>query len=156
MLFIGSFQDASVIQCAYNLNFPLRLIQCTADTGPWSAFSVSSEAVILETIKQVSHVHLAGCSLTYAKVLLNVIDSKCILVCQGWGPERRTGSPSLRVTWEQCNWNSMHHPSCERGLVVSISISGVNCCLGTFKYRIKQQDRHYNPPLSVCLSVVTS
>uniref|UniRef100_A0A7N6AGS3 Alpha-mannosidase 2C1 n=1 Tax=Anabas testudineus TaxID=64144 RepID=A0A7N6AGS3_ANATE len=48
----GSFQDASVIRCAYNLNFPLRLIQCTPDTLPWSAFSVSTEAVILETVKQ--------------------------------------------------------------------------------------------------------
>lgn len=49
----GSFQDASIIQHAYNLNFPLRSIQCDPDTGPWSAFSVSSEAVILETVKQV-------------------------------------------------------------------------------------------------------
>ncbi|XP_038562144.1 alpha-mannosidase 2C1 [Micropterus salmoides] len=48
----GSFQDASVIQCAYNLNFPVRSIQCTPDTVPWSAFSVSHAAVILETIKQ--------------------------------------------------------------------------------------------------------
>uniref|UniRef100_A0AAQ6A5A0 alpha-mannosidase n=1 Tax=Amphiprion ocellaris TaxID=80972 RepID=A0AAQ6A5A0_AMPOC len=48
----GSFQDASVIQSAYNLNFPLRLIQCSPDTVPWSAFSVSTESVILETIKQ--------------------------------------------------------------------------------------------------------
>ncbi|TNN86895.1 Alpha-mannosidase 2C1 [Liparis tanakae] len=48
----GSFQDASVIQYAYNLNFPLRSIQCDADTEPWSAFSVDSPAVILETIKQ--------------------------------------------------------------------------------------------------------
>uniref|UniRef100_A0A669EDM4 alpha-mannosidase n=1 Tax=Oreochromis niloticus TaxID=8128 RepID=A0A669EDM4_ORENI len=47
-----SFQEASVIQCAYNLNFPLRLIQCSPDTMPWSAFSVTSQAVILETIKQ--------------------------------------------------------------------------------------------------------
>uniref|UniRef100_A0A8C9ZM72 alpha-mannosidase n=1 Tax=Sander lucioperca TaxID=283035 RepID=A0A8C9ZM72_SANLU len=48
----GSFQDASVIQCAYNLNFPLRSFQCTPDTEPWSAFSISTAAVILETIKQ--------------------------------------------------------------------------------------------------------
>ncbi|XP_041651823.1 alpha-mannosidase 2C1 [Cheilinus undulatus] len=48
----GSFQDASVIQSAYNLNFPLRSIQCAPDTEPWSAFSVSTTAVILETIKQ--------------------------------------------------------------------------------------------------------
>ncbi|XP_022046125.2 alpha-mannosidase 2C1 isoform X1 [Acanthochromis polyacanthus] len=47
-----SFQDASVIQSAYNLNFPLRLIPCSPDTVPWSAFSVSTESVILETIKQ--------------------------------------------------------------------------------------------------------
>lgn len=51
----GCFQDASVIQCAYNLNFPLRLIQCRPETEPWSAFSVSPSSVILETIKQVSH-----------------------------------------------------------------------------------------------------
>ncbi|XP_030586783.1 alpha-mannosidase 2C1 [Archocentrus centrarchus] len=48
----GSFQEASVIQCAYNLNFPLRLLQCSPETVPWSAFSVSSQAVILETVKQ--------------------------------------------------------------------------------------------------------
>ncbi|XP_038041012.2 alpha-mannosidase 2C1 isoform X1 [Anas platyrhynchos] len=49
----GSFQDAGVIQCAYNLNFPLHAVpaghaQCPA----WSAFSVSSPAVVLETVKQ--------------------------------------------------------------------------------------------------------
>ncbi|NXU81027.1 MA2C1 mannosidase, partial [Oreotrochilus melanogaster] len=49
----GSFQEAGVIQCAYNLNFPLHTVpassaQCTA----WSAFSVSSPAVVLETVKQ--------------------------------------------------------------------------------------------------------
>ncbi|KAM3869694.1 alpha-mannosidase 2C1 [Diretmus argenteus] len=48
----GSFQEASVIQCAYNLNFPLRPIQRSPDTAPWSAFSVNTTAVILETIKQ--------------------------------------------------------------------------------------------------------
>lgn len=50
----GSFQDASVIRHAYNLNFPLRSLRCNPDTAPWSSFSVSSPAVILETIKQVS------------------------------------------------------------------------------------------------------
>ncbi|KAI3371290.1 hypothetical protein L3Q82_023907, partial [Scortum barcoo] len=48
----GSFQDASVIQCAYNLNFPLRSIQCAPDDMPWSAFTISSAAVILETVKK--------------------------------------------------------------------------------------------------------
>ncbi|KAJ0028900.1 hypothetical protein NQD34_003897 [Periophthalmus magnuspinnatus] len=48
----GSFQDSSVIQCAYNLNYPLRLAQHPLQAVPWSAFSVSSPAVILETIKQ--------------------------------------------------------------------------------------------------------
>ncbi|XP_015256248.1 PREDICTED: alpha-mannosidase 2C1 [Cyprinodon variegatus] len=47
-----SFQDASVIQCAYNLNYPLRPIQCRPDSVPWSAFSVSPLAIVLETIKQ--------------------------------------------------------------------------------------------------------
>ncbi|KAG9341240.1 hypothetical protein JZ751_019681 [Albula glossodonta] len=50
---IGSFQDASVIQCAYNLNYPLRLIPNAPDECLWSAFSVSSPAVILETVKKV-------------------------------------------------------------------------------------------------------
>ncbi|CAN9499336.1 unnamed protein product [Ophioblennius macclurei] len=48
----GSFQNASVIRCAYNLNFPLRLLRCNPDSAPFSAFSVSSEAVVLETVKQ--------------------------------------------------------------------------------------------------------
>uniref|UniRef100_A0AAY4DIJ6 alpha-mannosidase n=1 Tax=Denticeps clupeoides TaxID=299321 RepID=A0AAY4DIJ6_9TELE len=49
---IGSFQEASVIQSAYNLNFPLRLVPSAADKANWSAFSVSPAAVVLETIKQ--------------------------------------------------------------------------------------------------------
>ncbi|NWU90523.1 MA2C1 mannosidase, partial [Upupa epops] len=51
----GSFQDAGVIQHAYNLNFPLHVVptssaQCLAR----SAFSVSSPAIVLETIKQAN------------------------------------------------------------------------------------------------------
>uniref|UniRef100_A0A6Q2ZN64 Glycoside hydrolase family 38 central domain-containing protein n=1 Tax=Esox lucius TaxID=8010 RepID=A0A6Q2ZN64_ESOLU len=51
----GTFQEAGVIQCAYNLNYPLRLIDHApgSNTAVWSAFSVSTAAVILETIKQV-------------------------------------------------------------------------------------------------------
>ncbi|XP_077372933.1 alpha-mannosidase 2C1 isoform X1 [Festucalex cinctus] len=48
----GSFQDAGVIQCAYNLNFPLRLTPCSADATPRSAFSIIPASVILETVKQ--------------------------------------------------------------------------------------------------------
>ncbi|XP_051918255.1 alpha-mannosidase 2C1 isoform X2 [Hippocampus zosterae] len=48
----GSFQDAAVIQCAYNLNYPLRLASCSPETAPWSAFSISPSSVILETVKQ--------------------------------------------------------------------------------------------------------
>ncbi|KAL0968905.1 hypothetical protein UPYG_G00273480 [Umbra pygmaea] len=66
----GTFQDTSVIQCAYNLNYPLRLIANapssinanapssinanapSSNTAVRSAFSVSTAAVILETIKQ--------------------------------------------------------------------------------------------------------
>uniref|UniRef100_G3SXU8 alpha-mannosidase n=1 Tax=Loxodonta africana TaxID=9785 RepID=G3SXU8_LOXAF len=40
----GSFQDAGVIRAAYSLNFPLL--------APWSAFSLSTPAVVLETVKQ--------------------------------------------------------------------------------------------------------
>ncbi|RXM33161.1 Alpha-mannosidase 2C1 [Acipenser ruthenus] len=53
----GSFQEAAVIQSAYNLNFPLRLLPKetgSPQTGSWSAFSLSSSAIILETIKQVT------------------------------------------------------------------------------------------------------
>lgn len=48
----GCFQDSAVIQSAYNLNCPLRLLQCPPETTAWSVFSVSSSAVVLETIKQ--------------------------------------------------------------------------------------------------------
>nr|XP_061825435.1 alpha-mannosidase 2C1-like isoform X1 [Nerophis lumbriciformis] len=48
----GTFQDAAVIQCAYNLNFPVRLTPCSSDMALWSAFSISPAAVILETVKQ--------------------------------------------------------------------------------------------------------
>ncbi|NXA52402.1 MA2C1 mannosidase, partial [Nothocercus julius] len=49
----GSFQDAGVIQCAYNLNFPLHVVPAgSAPCSAWSAFSVSSPAVVLETVKQ--------------------------------------------------------------------------------------------------------
>ncbi|NXL00186.1 MA2C1 mannosidase, partial [Mesembrinibis cayennensis] len=51
----GSFQDAGVIQHAYNLNFPLHTVPATsAQCLAWSAFSVSSPAVVLETVKQAS------------------------------------------------------------------------------------------------------
>ncbi|NXO59711.1 MA2C1 mannosidase, partial [Aramus guarauna] len=46
----GSFQDAGVIQHAYNLNFPLHAVPASsAECLAWSAFSVSSPAVVLET-----------------------------------------------------------------------------------------------------------
>ncbi|NXK79997.1 MA2C1 mannosidase, partial [Amazona guildingii] len=46
----GSFQDAGVIQHAYSLNFPLHTVPArSAPCPPWSAFSVSSPAVVLET-----------------------------------------------------------------------------------------------------------
>uniref|UniRef100_A0A7M4EJF9 alpha-mannosidase n=1 Tax=Crocodylus porosus TaxID=8502 RepID=A0A7M4EJF9_CROPO len=50
---LGSFQEAGVIRYAYCLNFPLHTmpadsVQCPA----WSAFCVSSPAVVLETVKQ--------------------------------------------------------------------------------------------------------
>ncbi|NXS98206.1 MA2C1 mannosidase, partial [Jacana jacana] len=49
--FPGSFQEAGVIQCAYNLNFPLHAVPGSSAQWPepWSAFSVSSPAVLLET-----------------------------------------------------------------------------------------------------------
>lgn len=50
----GSFQEAGVIHAAYNLNFPLLALPAPgpAPDTTWSAFSVSSPAVVLETIKQ--------------------------------------------------------------------------------------------------------
>ncbi|KAM6351086.1 alpha-mannosidase 2C1 isoform 1-T1 [Alca torda] len=51
----GSFQEAGVIQAAYNLNFPLHAVTASSAQCPaWSAFSVSSPAVVLETVKQAS------------------------------------------------------------------------------------------------------
>ncbi|NXP28391.1 MA2C1 mannosidase, partial [Scytalopus superciliaris] len=49
----GSFQKAGVIQRAYNLNFPLHAVPASCAQCPaWSAFSVSSPAIVLETVKQ--------------------------------------------------------------------------------------------------------
>ncbi|XP_055984736.1 alpha-mannosidase 2C1 isoform X2 [Sorex fumeus] len=50
----GTFQDAGVIQAAYNLNFPLLALPAPgpAPATAWSAFWVSSPAVVLETVKQ--------------------------------------------------------------------------------------------------------
>lgn len=50
----GTFQDAGVIQAAYNLNFPLLALPTPgpAPEAAWSAFCVSSPAVVLETVKQ--------------------------------------------------------------------------------------------------------
>lgn len=50
----GSFQEAGVIHAAYNLSFPLLALPAPgpAPDTTWSAFSVSSPAVVLETIKQ--------------------------------------------------------------------------------------------------------
>ncbi|NXI73400.1 MA2C1 mannosidase, partial [Anseranas semipalmata] len=56
----GSFQDAGVIQHAYNLNFPLHTVPASSAQCPaWSAFSVSSPAVVLETVKQATPVYAA-------------------------------------------------------------------------------------------------
>ncbi|XP_008061911.1 alpha-mannosidase 2C1 isoform X4 [Carlito syrichta] len=50
----GSFQDAGVIRAAYSLNFPLLALPAPgpAPATSWSAFSVSTPAVVLETVKQ--------------------------------------------------------------------------------------------------------
>uniref|UniRef100_A0A8C6E982 alpha-mannosidase n=1 Tax=Moschus moschiferus TaxID=68415 RepID=A0A8C6E982_MOSMO len=50
----GSFQDAGVIPAAYSLNFPLLALPAPgpAPAAAWSAFSVSSPAIVLETVKQ--------------------------------------------------------------------------------------------------------
>ncbi|XP_021061575.1 alpha-mannosidase 2C1 isoform X4 [Mus pahari] len=55
----GSFQEAGVIHAAYNLNFPLLALPAPgpAPDTTWSAFSVSSPAVVLETIKQAERCH---------------------------------------------------------------------------------------------------
>ncbi|XP_064123323.1 alpha-mannosidase 2C1 isoform X5 [Loxodonta africana] len=50
----GSFQDAGVIRAAYSLNFPLLALPAPgpAPAASWSAFSLSTPAVVLETVKQ--------------------------------------------------------------------------------------------------------
>ncbi|XP_023585604.1 alpha-mannosidase 2C1 isoform X2 [Trichechus manatus latirostris] len=50
----GSFQDAGVIRAAYSLNFPLLALPAPgpAPAAAWSAFSLSTPAVVLETVKQ--------------------------------------------------------------------------------------------------------
>lgn len=42
-----------MIQQAYSLNFPLHVLPASCAPCPtWSAFSVSSPAIVLETVKQ--------------------------------------------------------------------------------------------------------
>ncbi|XP_062926980.1 alpha-mannosidase 2C1 [Mobula hypostoma] len=51
----GSYQEANVIQFAYNINYPLHVVPAEPSVSApssWSAFSIQSPAVILETIKQ--------------------------------------------------------------------------------------------------------
>ncbi|XP_072409308.1 alpha-mannosidase 2C1 isoform X1 [Chiloscyllium punctatum] len=51
----GSFQEANVIQFAYNINYPLHIVPAEPSVSAssfWSAFSIQSPAVVLETIKQ--------------------------------------------------------------------------------------------------------
>ncbi|KAK2103380.1 Alpha-mannosidase 2C1 [Saguinus oedipus] len=71
----GSFQDAGVIQAAYSLSFPLLTLPVLgpAPATSWSAFSLSSPAVVLETVKQAR----GG-------------------MYRGWGP--RLGAPSALPT----------------------------------------------------------
>lgn len=50
-----------MIQCAYNLNFPLHAVPASCAQCPaWSAFSVSSPAVVLETVKQARPLGRSG------------------------------------------------------------------------------------------------
>ncbi|XP_053128304.1 alpha-mannosidase 2C1 [Hemicordylus capensis] len=50
---LDSFQEAGVIQQAYNLNFPLHTVPNILGQHPsWSGFSVSSPAAVLETVKR--------------------------------------------------------------------------------------------------------
>uniref|UniRef100_A0A8C3VD33 alpha-mannosidase n=1 Tax=Catharus ustulatus TaxID=91951 RepID=A0A8C3VD33_CATUS len=57
----GSFQEAGVIQQAYSLNFPLHVVPASCAPCPaWSAFSVSSPAIVLETVKQAGAVPVSS------------------------------------------------------------------------------------------------
>lgn len=78
-----------MIQCAYNLNFPLHAVpaghaQCPA----WSAFSVSSPAVVLETVKQASPLGRSGevegtlCYPTWLSCTCSAWSGTPLLVCQ--------------------------------------------------------------------------
>ncbi|KAM4675500.1 alpha-mannosidase 2C1 [Discoglossus pictus] len=52
----GSFQDAGVIQSAYNFCIPLIAeVSAATQTTSWSAFTVLSPAVVLETVKQAEN-----------------------------------------------------------------------------------------------------
>ncbi|KAG8440360.1 hypothetical protein GDO86_006202 [Hymenochirus boettgeri] len=52
----GTFQEAGVIQSAYSFNVPLVISDLTnTKSKSWSAFSVESPAVILETVKQAEN-----------------------------------------------------------------------------------------------------
>lgn len=116
----GSFQEAAVIQHAYNLNFPLRWIQCDPDTAPWSAFSVSSSAVILETVKQVSKDTTRS-----QHDPLRPLMAACSVAPAGWRWKRSDCCPALWVTWKQRDCNSKHNTSCQESVAVSLFLKFV-------------------------------
>ena len=63
-MFTGSFQEAGVIQAAYNLNNPLFVHQ--QSIGSLSSrgfFSLSSQQVVLDTVKKVSLQWIIQCLL---------------------------------------------------------------------------------------------
>ncbi|XP_068168621.1 alpha-mannosidase 2C1 isoform X2 [Antennarius striatus] len=106
----GSFQDAAVIQSAYNLNFPLRLVRCNPDIIPWSAFSISSPAVILETVKQAEDRKGALVVRLYESHGSSVSATVCttLPVKEAWLCdllERRDGGQPVRIASEGISLN---------------------------------------------------
>ena len=74
----GSFQDAGVIQAAYELNNPLRLQQVSlpsSASGDVSFFEIDSKQVILDAIKVVRSLfpitqnHPFSCSINFYCVI---------------------------------------------------------------------------------------
>ncbi len=115
----GLFQDASVIQYAYNLNFPLHAFHGVI-ADPWSAFSVNSPAVILETVKQVPFHEMSRRWPILTDFAHCVQHKRVSFLSHAGGKQREcpTCSP-LWVSRKQRDYDFVNFPSNPRSMAVS-------------------------------------
>nr|KAF6501250.1 hypothetical protein HJG59_011845 [Molossus molossus] len=113
----GSFQDAGVIQAAYSLNFPLLVLPTPGQVpmATWSAFSVSSPAVVLETVKQAR----SGVAWVWVGSALGPAHRPLPSSGGEHPPGPHTGAQAVRGPWQPRRLLAAHVTSSSGGCPVS-------------------------------------